>query len=53
MAATAFEVLVLSALALAAFIYDGTRLWIAVVAIWTVLMGVFFGFVLGLNSRGP
>lgn len=49
---TCFEMLVLSTLALAAFIYDSPRLWIAIAAVWTVLLAVFFGFVLGLSSRG-
>ena len=52
MVVTCFEILALSAIALAALIYDSPRMWIAIAAVWTVLLAVFFGFVLGLSSRG-
>mgnify|MGYP001255413658 CR=1 FL=1 len=50
MVATTFEILVLSTLGLAALIYDAPRLWIAIAAIWTVLLAVFFGFALGHSA---
>lgn len=52
MVVTTFEALVLSSLGLAVLIYDASRMWIAVVTVWTVLLAVFFGFMLGLSSRG-
>ena len=53
MAVTSFEILVISSLGLAALIYDSSRMWIAIAAIWTVLLAVLFGFVLGLSARKP
>src|SRR5574343_724501 len=52
MAITTFKALLFSSVCLAASIYDASRAWIAAVATCTALLAVFFGFMLGLSSRG-
>ena len=52
MITTLFELTLLNVLVLGLLIYDGSRMWIAISAVWALLVAFFFGFALG-NLRVP